>query len=257
MNSKNIWAPEIHYIQGKWYIYFAADDGNNENHRMFVIESNNPLGPYQYPEGTKKGKMTEPSDKWAIDGTVLQNNSNLYFLWSGWEGEINVRQNLYIAPMSNPWTISGERVEIARPTYNWEKIGEPHVNEGPQVLKQNHHLFIIFSASGSWTEDYCLGVLTLNGTNVLDPASWEKQPESIFQKSREADVYGPGHCGFTKSPDLSEDWIIYHAQKKKGSGWDRNIRAQKFTWNEDHLPNFRNPVSLKKELKVPSGESLK
>src|SRR5678816_909853 len=31
--SKQLWAPEIHFIQNKWYIYFAADNERNENHR--------------------------------------------------------------------------------------------------------------------------------------------------------------------------------------------------------------------------------
>ena len=44
-NSDNVWAPELHLIDGRWYIYFAADDGRNENHRMWVLEGegSNPL----------------------------------------------------------------------------------------------------------------------------------------------------------------------------------------------------------------------
>ncbi|HPJ19274.1 MAG TPA: family 43 glycosylhydrolase, partial [Actinomycetota bacterium] len=30
--SQELWAPEIHSIDGRWYIYFAASDGNNANH---------------------------------------------------------------------------------------------------------------------------------------------------------------------------------------------------------------------------------
>ena len=37
--SKQIWAPEIHFLGGKWYVYFAADDGKNENHRLWVLGS--------------------------------------------------------------------------------------------------------------------------------------------------------------------------------------------------------------------------
>ncbi|MCZ4136287.1 alpha-N-arabinofuranosidase, partial [Escherichia coli] len=108
-----IWAPELHYINGAWYIYYAKDDGDNVNHRMYVMENTSPdptQGNWQY-----KGQITDPTNKWAIDGTVLQTGGQLYFIWSGWEGDTNVRQNLYIAHMSNPWTIDSNRVEIARP----------------------------------------------------------------------------------------------------------------------------------------------
>src|SRR5690625_1605879 len=119
MYSKEIWAPELQYINDKWYIYFAADDGNNANHRMYVLEGNS-----QDPQGTYtfKGKITDPTDVWAIDGMAFQKeDGSLYFLWSGWENANDgMPQRTYIAPMSNPWTISGERVEISSPTESWE-----------------------------------------------------------------------------------------------------------------------------------------
>ncbi|PTX64432.1 glycosyl hydrolase family 43 [Melghirimyces profundicolus] len=114
--SHGIWAPELHWIDGKWYIYFAADDGSNPNHRMYVLESNTPNAQGSY---TFKGKIADPKhDVWAIDGTVMKHNGNMYFVWSGWEhADSGFPQNLYISPMSNPWTISGERQMISTPTY--------------------------------------------------------------------------------------------------------------------------------------------
>ncbi|SFL60177.1 Beta-xylosidase, GH43 family [Gracilibacillus orientalis] len=256
-NSAHIWAPEIHFIDGKWYIYFAASGGDMEKQRMHVLESetSDPFGDYSYPEGTTYGKITTPSDKWAIDGTILEMDGEYYFAWSGWEGDVNVRQDIYIAPMTNPWTISGDRVELSRPEYDWEKIGEPLINEGPQFLRNDDgELFLIYSASGSWTDDYKLGMLTFTGSDPLDPDAWEKSSEPVFEKDPEVGVYGPGHNGFFKSPDGTEDWIIYHGAKFQGSGWDRNIRMQKFTWNEDGTPNFGKPVATGTLLEVPSGE---
>src|SRR5690349_15846383 len=37
--SKQVWAPELHYLRGKWYIYFAADEGTNASHRIWVVEN--------------------------------------------------------------------------------------------------------------------------------------------------------------------------------------------------------------------------
>jgi len=250
--SEELWAPELHFLNNKWYIYVAADDGANENHRMYVLESDNidPQGHY-----VLVGKIADSTDCWAIDGTVLEHRGHLYFIWSGWEGKVNVQQNLYIAPMSNPWTISGDRVLISEPEYEWEKVGRPLVNEGPEILKKNDKIHIIYSASGSWTDDYCLGQLTFTGGDILSRASWIKKPEPVFSKTET--VFGPGHASFVKSSDGREDWIVYHAAKYKGSGWDRDVRMQKFGWNNDDSPNFGAPVSAGVLLEVPSGSFKK
>jgi len=249
--SKEVWAPELHFACGKWYIYFAADDGKNENHRMYALEAGtdpeNPLG-----EKFKfKGKVFDKSDKWAIDGTVLQvDKDSLYFVWSGWEGDTNGNQNLYIAPMSNPFTISGERVLMSAPTYDWEKLGMP-INEGPQVLVKDKNIMIVYSASGSWTENYCLGLLVNSTKDILNPKSWIKNPEPVFKGTVESKSFGVGHGSFVKSPSGKEDWIVYHGMSD-GIGWQyRDVRVQKFSWDKKNLPVFGNPVSLGEALQVP------
>jgi len=114
--SRNVWAPEIHFVQGKWYIYVAADDGKNENHRIWVLENASP----DPLEGTwtLKGKLADPGDHWAIDMTVFEHNGQLYAAWSGWEGRENVSQHIYLAKLKNPWTMDGDRVKISSPEYS-------------------------------------------------------------------------------------------------------------------------------------------
>lgn len=170
--------------------------------------------------------ITDPTNKWAIDGTVLEVGGQLYFIWSGWEGDTNVRQNLYIARMSNPWTIDSHRVEIARSTYSWETNHSPHVNEGPQVIIRNGVINLVYSASGSWTNDYCLGLITAStSSDLLNPASWTKRSQPIFRSGN--GLFGSGHHSFTKSPDGTEDWMLYHTAKYDNAGWNREIRMQK------------------------------
>ncbi|WP_276365560.1 glycoside hydrolase family 43 protein [Chryseolinea sp. H1M3-3] len=256
MNAKNIWAPEIHHANGAWYFYYAADDGNNANHRIWVLENTSP-DPFQ---GTwvDRGELDLPDDKWAIDGTLLQHNGELYFMWSGWEGDTDVRQDIYIAKMINPWTVEGERVRISKPELPWELIGSPPgVNEGPQFLLHGDKIFVVYSASGCWTDDYTLGLVTANSSaNLLDPAAWSKLNQPVFSKFPDGQVFGPGHASFFASPDSTESWLLYHANPRAGQGCedDRSVRMQKFTWKEDGTPDFGRPVALDADQNIPSGE---
>lgn len=246
MYSHEYWAPELHYIQGEWYIYVAADDGNNNNHRMYVLKgtSQDPTDPFEMV-----GKITDPTDKWAIDGTVLTVGDELYFVWSGWEGNENVAQNIYIAHMSDPCTIDSERTLISAPTRLWERVGTPYVNEGPTALYNGDSAFIVYSASGSWTDSYCLGLLSLTGDDPLDAASWEKSATSVFRQLRGV-CYGPGHCSFSTAVDGSI-WMIYHANLVSGTGWNgRSVWISPVTFDEKGAPVFGKPQT---EVQFPVG----
>jgi GH43 family beta-xylosidase len=241
---EEVWAPELHRLDGKWYIYFAW--GNYKDHRMYVLESetDDPSGSYSL-----KGQITDPTNQWAIDGTVMEiDANNRYFIWSGWETEEDIQQNLYIAKMSNPWTISGQRVCISEPEYGWERQGKPLVNEGPTIIKKDGRFFLIYSASHSLTDEYCLGQLTLKGNDPLNKESWEKSRVPVFRKTDS--VFGPGHSSFLTMPDGS-DWIIYHSADYSGAGWARNVHAQRYSWNHDGTPHFGSPTKLRPSKRAP------
>ncbi len=218
-----VWAPELHYVDGEWYIYVAMQDnsGDNADHRMYCLKgtSQDPTRPFKLV-----GKVTDPTDKWAIDGTVFKYNGELYTVWSGWEGNVDVAQYLYIAHMSNPWTIDSERVLISKPD-SWDyKTKSPCVNEGPCPLNLNGKQYILFSGNGSWTDDYCIGYLALEGDDPLDPDSWVKSDEPILKVSYKTS--GPGHCSVFEADD-GNWWMAYHANLTPGSGWSgRSYRIQ-------------------------------
>jgi GH43 family beta-xylosidase len=261
-NRTNIWAPELQFINGKWYIYYAAGQSGPPfiYQRCGVLESvtADPQGAY-----VDKGMLYTGDDignpasvKWAIDLHPFRMNGQLYAVWSGWEENATTDrtpQHLYIARMSNPWTISSNRVRISSPTEAWEDGVELDLNEGPDLLKRNEKAFIIYSARESWLPAYQLGQLTLSDT-LKDPmlaANWTKKGP-VFSGTNE--VFGVGHATFTVSPDGTENWIVYHAKKDPAPGWNRDVRMQKFTWKADGSPDFGVPVARGVLLPLPSGE---
>jgi GH43 family beta-xylosidase len=256
--SYELWAPELHRWGNKWYIYFAADAGDNASHRIYVVENDNddPIkGTWTF-----KGKISDSSDKWAIDPTTFEDKGEYYLAWSGWKGDNDGEQDLFIAHMSNPWTIDSPRTLISEPTYPWEKHGDlpgrhVSVNEGPEFISHENKMFIVFSASGCWTDFYTLGVLEANlDDDPLDAKSWTKLNHPFLSTDPSAKAYGPGHNGFFKSPNGQEDWIIYHANPEAGDGCNnfRSPRIQPFTWNPDGRPNFGRPAPLDQPLAKPA-----
>lgn len=252
--SSEIWAPELHRLDGKWYIYVAADDGADANHRMFVLEgdSQDPQGSY-----TLKGQISIPDNRWAIDGTVLEHAGKRYFIWSGRRystlsgTDTDNDQSLYIAEMVNPWTLTGTRSAISHPTRTWERYGHP-VNEGPTILKHGSDVFLTYSASGFYTPQYAIGALKLTGANPLSITSWTKHTVPLFDQGN--GVEGTGHASFVKSPDGTEDWIVYHARTTNDA--PRDVRIQPFTWGTDGLPQFGDPVPTGQPIAAPSGVPL-
>lgn len=237
--SRNVWAPELHVLDGRYFIYFAADDGANANHRMWVLASERgPLGPYRLQGMLETGG-------WAIDGTVLPGrDGQRYFVWSGWPGRTDGQQNLYISPLEAPATLGGRRTLLTSPEHRWETRGMP-ICEGPQVLQRGHRTFIVYSASASWTADYCLGMLVNDGGDPLDPNSWRKAGQ-VFGRNQH--TWGVGHCGFVCTRD-GEDWLLYHAKTRLRPGWaDREVRAQRFGWSPSGFPEFGEPVASGRPL---------
>ncbi len=243
----HIWAPEIHFIDGRWFIYFSAGTSSNVFAiRLYILECSaaNPVT----GQWVVKGQLKTGWESFTLDATTFEHNGTRYLVWAQSHPDIKSNSNLYIAKMNSPYSITGTPVMLTKPEYSWETIGYA-VNEGPAVLKKNGKIFLTYSASAT-DFNYCVGMLTASdSSDLLNPASWKKSPQPVFKTNEATSQYGPGHNCFTTSQDGKVDIMIYHARNYKNITGDplydpnRHMRAQRVLWNADGTPNFGVPVA--------------
>ena len=213
--SCHIWAPELHYINGAWYIYYAGGDKDDiwqiRPYVLECIEDDPLLGTWE-----EKGKMQAAEEdefsfrNFSLDGTVFEDKGRLYYVWAEKVGVGKQISNLYIAELENPYTLKTVQVLLTTPDYDWERVGF-WVNEGPGIIRRGDNIYLTFSASETGA-DYCIGMLSAkSGTDLLDPLSWKKDRYPVLRTDESKGVYGPGHNSFTVDED-GNDIMVYHAR---------------------------------------------
>ena len=147
--AKHIWAPEMHFIGGKWYIFFAAGDSDNVwNIRPYLLrcKGQDPMN----DEWEELGKMQSLEgdcmsfNNFSLDMTYFENNGKHYLIWAEKLGD----SSLFMAEINpeSPWKLTGKPILLTKPEYDWEKVRFA-LNEGPSVLKTDEKIFVFFSAS--------------------------------------------------------------------------------------------------------------
>ncbi|KAI0029094.1 glycoside hydrolase family 43 protein [Vararia minispora EC-137] len=236
----NVWAPEIHYVNGRWYIYFVAgQSGNTNNQFIQVLE-----GPTDIPWGsyTYIATINIPNHNvWSIDPTILVLPSGQYLVYSSFQGSL---QSLWIAYMTSPTTV-GNAVLISEPTLSWETETAP-VNEGPVALYHGGRTWLFYSASACWG-NYKLGRLELTGSNPLSASSWTKHPDPVFVAANGYVIIftPPGHNYFFIAPNGVDIWNVFHASPTSNVLCDgsRKTFVQPVTWNSDGTPSLGSPIA--------------
>lgn len=245
--GQHIWAPELHYLRGKWYLYFAAGEAENKwAIRPYVLEcqGQDPLNdPWK-----EMGKIQRADDDiysfeaFSLDGTVFEHKGELYYVWAEKVGVGIQISNLYIARMETPTKLATAQELLTTPDYDWERV-DIWVNEGPAVIKKNGRIFLTFSASATG-ECYCMGLLSIGeDEDVLDPRAWKKERQPVLRSSREYGIYGPGHNSFTVLEDGTEA-CVYHARTYAEIEGDplydpnRHAMVMKLEWDGKGYPVF-------------------
>lgn len=246
--SIHIWAPELHYLNGEWYIYYAGGDKDNIwEIRPYVLHcaDEDPItGKWEELGKMKRADDDEFSfEAFSLDATVFECKGEHYYVWAEKVGVGKQISNLYIARMERPDKLATVQVLLTTPDYDWERVGF-WVNEGPGVLKRNGKLYLTFSASETGPA-YCVGMLEADeNSDLLDPLSWKKSRYPVLRTDEAYSIYGPGHNSFTKDED-GNDIMVYHArneEKIEGNPLynpNRHAQLMKITWDENDRPVFK------------------
>jgi len=244
-----IWAPELHLIDGKWVMYFAAGpSGGGEDVfriRTYAIECDgaDPMT----GKWSVLGQLQTAWDTFTLDSTSFVHRGRRYLAWAQREPGIETNSNLYIAPLATPLTLAAKPARLSVPTLDWEVQGFK-VNEAPAVLARNGRLFMTYSASATDAR-YCMGMLSCrDAADIMDPANWTKSPVPVFKTSRENKVFGPGHNSFTVD-ERGRDVLVYHGRDYEKITGDplfdpnRHTRMQYFRYRADGTPDFGVPAA--------------
>lgn len=240
--SCHIWAPELHYINGVWYIYFTAGEKENPweiRPYLLLCEDENPMD----GKWVEKGRIYVGEESFSLDMTTFIHKNQQYFLWAQKKND-DLGSCVYLAKAKDPQTMEGSPMLLTKPEYEWEKRGF-WVNEGPAVLVRNGKVIVTYSASDTG-HNYCMGMLWADSdSDLTDINSWTKSPAPVFKSCEENLQYGPGHNCFTTDGD--KDVLIYHSRSYKVIEGDplhdpnRNARAKVFDYDENGLPVFGKP----------------
>jgi GH43 family beta-xylosidase len=249
-NAHLIWAPELHRLDGRWYIYYSATASgfDDDRHRgVFVLENDSP-DPMQ-GRWIDRGRIDTARP--GIDGTVFAYRGATYFAYSPYVGGVS---GIAIARLANPWTIAGKEVVISTADRSWEDQGGRRIMEGPEFIESpDGRVFMTYSAGACWSDNYALGMLEAKrGGDLLSPGTWTKRPHPVLSSAN--GVYATGHNGFFRSPDGREQWIIYHANPGPGMGCTakRAPYIGKVRWRAGE-PVFTPPAVAGTRLEKPSG----
>ncbi|GAA3794126.1 family 43 glycosylhydrolase [Streptomyces phyllanthi] len=243
----HIWAPEIHHIDGKWYVYFASAPAEDIwAIRIWVLENSHP-DPFK---GTwvERGQLKTAWETFSLDATTFTHRGTRYLAWAQHEPGMNNNTAIWLSRMADPLTLTGPQVRLTTPEFDWECIGYK-VNEGAAFIKRGGRIFMSYSASAT-DHNYCMGLLTVDAdADLMNPANWSKSPTPVFTSNDTTKQYGPGHNCFTVAEDGRTDVLVYHARQYKEINGDplndpnRHTRIQRLGWKADGTPDFGIPVA--------------
>ena len=242
----------IFHWNSNWYQYCGNGSGGT-----LVLESatDDPSSAYSY-----MGELDTPTGYTGYAEWPFQVGSQIYMLFTN-NATSTTLHSIWAAKFSDPVTRTGAWSIIATPnsgTGSWECGDSRCIDEGGSVVVHGSNAFLLFSAGGYESPDYCVGMLTASSSSDLTVQSnWTKSTGCVVARNDAASVYGPGSALWFKSPDGTQDWIAYHVKTSTANqknGDDRKLEAMQVTWDGSGNPVFSTPYAVDTYHTLPSGD---
>lgn len=192
------WAPEVYFINGKFYMYYSADE------HICVATAQSPLGPFV--QDVKQPMFAEK----GIDHSLFIDDDGKAYLFFVRFTNGNA---IWMAEMENDYkTIktSTLRLCFAANTSGWEaSMGK--VNEGPFCIKHNGYYYLTYSANDYQSQNYGVGYAF---TNTLS-GNWTKYNGNPVLIKPNGLVGAGHHCLFRDKDQQLK--MVFHAHKSTTS----------------------------------------
>jgi arabinan endo-1,5-alpha-L-arabinosidase len=204
-STAGLWAPDIHYFNGSYYLYYTASATNlpGGGSAIGVATSLSPTGPWTDSGTPVVGP--EPQGFWDYDPAVVSNNGQLYIFYGSYYGGVRARTLSPDGLTSNP--ASQQQITI------------PNRYEGTYLVHHGSYWYLFGSATNC-----CNGPLTGysvfvgRSANVLGPYLDRNGNSLLAGRVGGTPVIsmngnrwvGTGHNAvFTDF--AGQDWFLYHA----------------------------------------------
>lgn len=238
-----LWAPELHVIDGRLYIFFAGsltDWSGVQSHVMRLKEGGDPMqaadweAPVRVLDKDRNNLYDTKTQGITLDMTYFEVAGQGYVVWAQRQLKpVDVGSWLYIATVDKeePWQLTSDRTVICKPDYGWDN-NNTFVVEGPFALQRDGKIYLTFS--GGWTDHtYCVGIMTADHkSDLLNASSWRKGNFPILTSWSVENQYGPGHNAYIQDDDGTV-YNVYHAKWNNG---DRSASIRRVHFDIDGEP---------------------
>lgn len=200
-----LWAPDVQYINGRFYLYYTAGTGDISAQHIGVADCAVPTGPF-----TDQSYNAPLISDASIDAHCFQDGNDLYLYYVKFDGNLSTWVRKMLTPLTIDTSVPPQLCVSA--SVPWEAT----VNEGPMVIKRAGKYYLFYSGNYAHTADYGVGVAVAD--HPLGP--WTKQPapfNPVFKRNNSINLWGPGHGHAVTGPDGLSDWYVYHHKTEQSS----------------------------------------
>lgn len=254
-----LWAPQLYFLDGRWYIYAAvqtskdaATGADNRLPYVWVGQADDPMGEYKL-FGCMDNVDTDAYT--YLSPRIIEHGGKYYMFCSGFYSKSDTDphiQRMRVCELETPTKMKSKQIVISSPKYAYEA----GIMEGPYPFyAPDGTLYMIFAAGHTRGDEYCTGIMRFNGSetdSLLDASKWEKFSEPLQFVDYASGVYSPGAMVVTTSPDGSKYYGVYHAKEYHYSAYTmRRMYMQEITFDTNGFPTMEAPQSVDTVFTVP------